>query len=125
MLLMWGTPARPASPAGGSILVTSAPRSRSVLVQCGPARTRVKSITRRPCSGAFISVSLEDGRTGTGGQECGQSPLLVFARPHLVICVDLLRVGTADAVTRGEICQRFDPTKRDGRAGGKLARPGH
>src|SRR5580700_9733473 len=125
MLLMWGTPARPASPAGGSILVTSAPRSLSILVQCGPASTRVKSITRKFCSGAFISVSLEDGRAGTGSQEGGQSPLLVFARPHLVVCVDLLGVGTADTVTRREICQRFDSAERDGRAGSELARPRH
>ena len=61
MLLMWGTPARPASPAGGSIFVTSAPKSRRIFVQCGPASTRVKSITRSPLSGASISVPLEDG----------------------------------------------------------------
>src|SRR5271168_1197695 len=125
MLLMWGTPARPASPAGGSILVTSAPRSRSILVQCGPASILVKSITRKPCSGAFISVSLEDGRARAGGKEGGQSPLLVIACPHLIVRLDLPRVGTADTVTRREVCQRFDAAQRDGGAGGELARPRH
>src|SRR5262245_9860798 len=39
------------SPAGGSTLMTSAPRSVSIRVACGPASTRVKSSTRIPASG--------------------------------------------------------------------------
>ena len=34
-----------------SILITSAPRSPSIWVQVGPARTRVRSRTRRPVRG--------------------------------------------------------------------------
>src|ERR1700751_5121025 len=87
---------RPISPEGGSILVTSAPRSRRVLVQCGPASTRVKSITRSPCSGASISVPLEHGRARAGGGEGGEPAFLVVARPHLVVGLDLAGIRAPD-----------------------------
>ena len=38
------------SPLGGSILITSAPRSASSIVQKGPAITCVRSMTRSPAS---------------------------------------------------------------------------
>src|SRR5262252_4806613 len=41
---------------GGSILITSAPMSPSVMVQSGPARMRVRSTTRSPASGPLASV---------------------------------------------------------------------
>src|SRR5688572_5053052 len=39
------------SPAAGSTLITSAPRSPRIMVQNGPARARVRSSTRTPASG--------------------------------------------------------------------------
>src|ERR1700740_1111776 len=125
MSLMCGTPARPASPAGGSILVTSAPRSRRVLVQWGPASTRVKSITRSPCSGASISVPLEHGRAGAGGGEGGEPAFLVAAGPHLVVGLDLAGIRARDPVAGRKIGQRLDPAQRDGGPRRKLARPRH
>src|ERR1700722_9471388 len=47
-----GANPRVSSPAPGrSILITSAPRSASICAHVGPARTRVRSKTRRPRSG--------------------------------------------------------------------------
>src|SRR5438067_6323171 len=43
------------SPAGDSILMTSAPMSPRIMVQNGPARNCVRSRTRRPSSGRVIS----------------------------------------------------------------------
>jgi len=42
------------SPFGGSILITSAPRSASSIVQNGPAITWVRSTTRRPASAPLL-----------------------------------------------------------------------
>src|SRR5207248_11554090 len=48
------------SPAGGSILITSAPRSASSIAQKGPAITCVTSSTRSPSS-AFMKPFVLDG----------------------------------------------------------------
>src|SRR5712671_2340930 len=45
------------SPAGGSTLITSAPRSARIMAQNGPAITCVTSSTRRPVSARRRSVS--------------------------------------------------------------------
>src|SRR3990172_1637102 len=50
---------RVASPAGGSILMTSAPKSPSNIEQAGPAPFAVKSITVMSSSGAAISFHLD------------------------------------------------------------------
>ena len=42
------------SPSGDSIFTTSAPRSASRRVQCGPAIVVVKSTTRMPASASFF-----------------------------------------------------------------------
>src|SRR5690242_11535487 len=59
--MVGGAKPRVSSPAPGrSILITSAPRSASICAQVGPARTRVRSNTRRPRSGPvgwFIDLS--------------------------------------------------------------------
>src|SRR5262245_43199684 len=52
------------SPSGASILITSAPRSASKRVQCGPAIVVVKSRTRSPENALSISFSLHTCRTG-------------------------------------------------------------
>src|SRR5262249_27118371 len=54
------------SPAGGSILITSAPKSASSIAQNGPAITCVTSRTRRPSSAPrvrFIRRLYSDGGT--------------------------------------------------------------
>src|SRR5262245_50449560 len=52
---------RVSSPApGGSSLITSAPRSASVIVHHGPASTRDRSSTRTPVSGVFPVFSAID-----------------------------------------------------------------
>src|SRR5882724_4004336 len=51
-----GPQPRVSSPVpGGSILITSAPMSPSIMVQSGPARMRVRSTTRIPASGPLAS----------------------------------------------------------------------
>src|SRR5258706_14913304 len=117
---MCGTPPRPTSPAGGSIFVTMAPRSRKVLVQCGPASTRVKYMTRSPSSGAFMSVPLEDGRARAGRDERGQASFMVFAGPHQGVHLRLLRIRAGDAVPHRQVVERLDAAQPDGRPCGEL-----
>src|SRR5580698_9834619 len=64
-------PARMMSPSGGSILITSAPRSPKICVVSGPSTTAVRSITVTPASGpvgggvsAAISQSEASGVSG-------------------------------------------------------------
>src|SRR5258708_28681275 len=124
MLLMIGTPLRPASPAGGSIFVTSAPRLRRILVQCGPASTRVKSMTRSPFSGAFISVALEYGGTRARRRKGRQPALLVVAGPHLIVHLGLPRIGAGEAMAGRQVRQHLDRAERNGWPGRELACPG-
>src|SRR5687768_4266917 len=105
---MCGTPARPTSPAGGSILVTWAPRSRSALVQLGPDSTRVKSTTRNPSNGAGMSVPLEDGRAGPGSRERGEAARLVVAAPHRHVERFLPRIGRSNTAACREIGSSLD-----------------
>ena len=52
-----GTKARPSSPLGDSIFITSAPKSASIMVQVGPAAICVKSMTLSPlrdCESIFL-----------------------------------------------------------------------
>src|ERR1700722_14403551 len=49
-------PRVPPPAPGGSILITSAPRSPSICTQVGPASTRVRSNTRKPARGPVDSV---------------------------------------------------------------------
>src|ERR1700722_245726 len=120
---MCGTPPRPESPPGGSILMTPAPRSRSVFVQSGPASTRVKSITLIPSSGAFISVPLEDGRARTGLGKCCKAALLVVARPHRVVDFRLRCISSLDPATCRQISELLEAGEGDRRARRELACP--
>src|SRR5258707_759420 len=121
---MCGRPLRPISPDGGSILMTSAPRSRSILVQWGPARTRVKSTTRRPWRGADISISLVDGRTRPGLQECLDPASPVLGRPDHLVDLNLPLVGGADACARRFVGQHLDAAEDPRRARRELSGPG-
>src|ERR1700676_4960934 len=49
------------SPDGGSILMMSAPRSPSNIVQYGPARAWLKSSTRMPASGSGVPAPIASG----------------------------------------------------------------
>ena len=62
-----GREKRVRSPAGGSTLITSAPRSESMRVQCGPARTRERSSTRIPDSGPVTPQTGGVGRPTVDG----------------------------------------------------------
>src|SRR5436190_10258116 len=71
---MYGAHARVSSPCcGSSIFSTSAPMSPSIIVQKGPATTRVRSMTRSPCSGAMsgdYSRRRERGRPALRPLDC-------------------------------------------------------
>lgn len=54
-----GLQARVSPQPGTSILMKSAPRSPSIIVQKGPARTRVRSMTLTPLRSVF-SVDIRD-----------------------------------------------------------------
>src|SRR5215471_11484193 len=64
------------SPAGDSILITSAPRSARRRVQCGPAIVVVKSSTRRPPKALVIrSLPIRRVLAGSGlGRKCQAAP---------------------------------------------------
>src|SRR6267378_4414245 len=66
---------RPGSPAGGSILMTSAPSHASIWVADGPASYWVRSRTRIPASAwAMVEASLP--LRGVGGEADGLRPRL-------------------------------------------------
>src|SRR5450755_545146 len=120
---MCGTPPRPTSPAGGSILVTSGPRSRKAFVQAGPDRTRVKSMTLIPCKGASISVPFEDCRAWAGRDKCRQAATLILALPHPFIDFGLASVGESRTTLRREVGDSLDGSQSHSGAGGQLLGP--
>src|SRR6267142_1073625 len=99
-----GTASRARSPDGGSNLMTDAPRSRRILTQCGPAKTRVKSSTRIPSSGR-VNVSdplscsagrlgaIEDRFRGPRPEEGLEASLQVATLPNFGshFCGDVVR----------------------------------
>jgi hypothetical protein len=62
--LRMGGVARPMSPCGGSILITSAPMSASSVPQRGPAMKFASSMTRIPASGFAISSPINGSFRG-------------------------------------------------------------
>src|SRR5215469_6380178 len=80
-----GNAKRETSGRGGSILMTSAPRSSRVRAQSGPASTREKSTTRMPESGPLISAPGEFGEAGTVVAERGQPDLEVLGGPDWLL----------------------------------------
>src|SRR5215469_4513642 len=83
-----GNANRETSGLGGSILMTSAPRSCKVRAHSGPASTREKSTTRIPLKGPLISTPLEFCETRAVLAERGKTRLQVFRSPYwrLDIC---------------------------------------
>src|SRR5215472_6856386 len=80
-----GNAKRDTSGRGGSILITSAPRSSKVRAQSGPARTREKSTTRMPASGPLMSAPHEFGEAGAVLAERSQTDLEVFGSPDRLL----------------------------------------
>src|SRR5207302_6411928 len=79
------------SPSRGSILITSAPKSPSSIVQNGPARNRVRSTTRTPSSGR---IALPPAEPGPALFEKRADPLpIVFAVIRLVDERQQVRLG--------------------------------
>src|SRR5512139_1073056 len=72
---MRGLANRVMSPSGGSTLITSAPRSHSIRVQCGPLRTRVRSRTRIPASGPEPCGAADGAGCDCGWSLTGEHPL--------------------------------------------------
>src|SRR5689334_1664671 len=89
----FGNAARDTSGRGGSILITSAPRSASVRAHSGPASTREKSTTLSPSSGPAMSIPFENGGARAGGIEGLQSTLEILRRPHGLLQVEHRFVG--------------------------------
>src|SRR6266403_1016710 len=96
-----GNAKRETSGRGGTILITSAPRSSRVRAQRGPASTREKSTTRMPLRGPLMSAPREFGETRAILAERGQPDLQIFRGPnglldfghHLVRCQNTLVDG--------------------------------
>src|SRR5271165_1350046 len=80
-----GNAKRETSGRGGSILMTSAPRSSNVRAQSGPASTREKSTTRMPLRGPLISAPGEFGETGAIVAERGQPDLQILRGPDRLL----------------------------------------
>src|SRR5262249_34094676 len=109
-----GNAKRETSGLGGSILITSAPRSCNVLAQRGPASTREKSTTRSPLSGPLILAPRKLGEAGTVLAERCQSGFKVFRGPDrrldplhgFVRRGDALVDGDVYKLLGGRMCQR-------------------
>src|ERR1700736_3890106 len=80
-----GNAKRETSGLGGSILITSAPRSSRVRAQSGPASTREKSTTRMPLSGPLMSASREFGEAGAILAERGQPDFQIIRSPDRLL----------------------------------------
>src|SRR5215467_11685220 len=80
-----GNAKRDTSGSGGSILMTSAPRSSNVRAESGPASTREKSTTRMPESGPLMSAPGEFGKARAVLAERRQADLEVFGGPDRLL----------------------------------------
>src|SRR5215472_10367651 len=110
-----GNAKRDTSGRGGSILMTSAPRSSKVRAQSGPASTREKSTTRMPESGPLMSATREFGETGTALAERGQTDLEVFGGPDRPLDLGHCFVGREHPLIDGDVHKALGRRMRDGR----------
>src|SRR6266481_7731437 len=120
-----GNAKRETSGLGGSILMTSAPRSSKVRAHNGPASTREKSTTRSPRSGPDMLAPREFGQTRPVLAERGQTGLEVFRRPDRRLHPRHRFVGGGDAFINGDRDQFFGRGMRQRRALRKFFRDGH
>src|SRR5262249_19666939 len=80
---------------GSSILTTSAPMSASIIVQNGPARTRVRSSTRTPSSGLVRATfaSLEEPTHHAAGHRVDAVAGTTGAAPEQTRAVERVQAG--------------------------------
>src|SRR5271169_3678187 len=110
-----GNAKRETSGRGGSILITSAPRSSKVRAQSGPASTREKSTTRMPPSGPLISAPRELGETRAILAERGQPDLQILRSPDRLLDLGHSLVGSKDPFVHGNVDQAFGRRVRNRR----------
>src|ERR1700746_3198553 len=96
-----GNAKRDTSGRGGSILMTSAPRSSKVRAQSGPASTREKSTTRMPGSGPLTSAPREFGEARAILSERGQTDLQILGGPDRLLDLGHLFVGREHPLIHG------------------------
>src|SRR5262245_47092173 len=96
-----GKAKRETSGVGGSILITSAPRSSRVRAQRGPASTREKSTTRMPSRGPAMSAPLELGEPRPVLPERGQPGLEILGGPDRLLDLGHRLVGGDNAFVGG------------------------
>src|ERR1700751_184615 len=98
-----GNAKRDTSGRGGSILMTSAPRSSEVRAQSGPASTREKSTTRMPESGPLMSAPCEFGEAGAVLAERGQPDLEVLGGRDRLLDLGHRLVGREHPLIDGNV----------------------
>src|SRR6516225_9785755 len=98
-----GNAKRETSGGGGSILMTSAPRSSNVRAQSGPASTREKSTTRMPDSGPLMSAAREFGKARAVLAERGETDLEVFGGPDWLLDLGHRLVGCEHPLIDGDV----------------------
>src|SRR5687768_88723 len=98
-----GNAKRDTSGLGGSILMTSAPRSCRVRAQSGPASTREKSTTRSPLRGPLMSAPHEFCEARTALAERCEAKLEVFRGPDRRLHARHRLVGCGDAFIRRDV----------------------
>src|ERR1700747_2726702 len=98
-----GNAKRDPSGRGGSILMTSAPRSSNVRAQSGPASTREKSTTRMPESGPLMSAPREFGETRAVLAERGQTDFQIFGGPDRFLDLGHCLVGGEHPLIDGNV----------------------
>src|SRR5262249_30341131 len=92
-----GPSRRAASPRGGSILTTSAPRSPRIWAQKGPATTIEKSTTATPCSGPIGAPSSPARIIRRGGWRPGAAAVPTGAVWAVLVALWLIAPGSARA----------------------------
>src|SRR5215472_1770396 len=110
-----GNAKRETSGRGGSILMTSAPRSSNVRAQSGPASTREKSTTRMPESGPLMSAPGEFGKARASLAGRGQTDLEVFGGPDRLLDVGHRFVGGEHPFIDGDAHKALGRRMRDRR----------
>src|SRR5882757_9650651 len=98
-----GNAKRETSGPGGSILMTSAPRSSNVRAHSGPASTREKSTTRTPERGPLTSAPREFGLAGAVLAERGQTDLEVLGGPDRLLDLGHRLVGCEHPLVDGDV----------------------
>src|ERR1700736_3896560 len=98
-----GNAKRETSGRGGSILITSAPRSSRVRAQSGPASTREKSTTRMPLSGPLMSAPREFGETRAILAKRGEPDLQILRGPDRLLDLGHRLVGCQNPLIDGDV----------------------